>query len=153
MQLSQVGELASSKSAMNTFAPELSALMTILRSTGPVISTRRSAIAGGYGATFQSASRIDAVSGRKSGSSPVRRPACRSPRRASSSLAPAAELALELGQERDDLGGEDVGGPVRSCAARVRRAPGCGGKGAADGHERPDVNRAGTWIRTMGPVR
>jgi len=32
----------SSKSAMNTLAPELSALMIILRSTGPVISTRRS---------------------------------------------------------------------------------------------------------------
>jgi hypothetical protein len=32
----------SSKSAMNTLAPEFSALMIILRSTGPVISTRRS---------------------------------------------------------------------------------------------------------------
>ena len=35
MTFSQVGELASSKSAMNTFAPELSALMTILRSDRP----------------------------------------------------------------------------------------------------------------------
>ena len=43
MTLSQVGELASSKSAMKTLAPELSALIIILRSTGPVISTRRSA--------------------------------------------------------------------------------------------------------------
>ena len=42
MQFAQVGEFASSKSAMKTFAPELSALMIILRSTGPVISTRRS---------------------------------------------------------------------------------------------------------------
>ena len=41
--LSQVGELASSKSAMKPLAPEFSALMTILRSVGPVISTRRSA--------------------------------------------------------------------------------------------------------------
>ena len=39
---SQVGELASSKSDMNTRAPEFSALITILRSVGPVISTRRS---------------------------------------------------------------------------------------------------------------
>ena len=38
----QVGELESSKSAMKTLAPEFSALMIILRSTGPVISTRRS---------------------------------------------------------------------------------------------------------------
>jgi hypothetical protein len=37
-----VGEFASSKSAMNPFAPEFSALMTILRDVGPVISTRRS---------------------------------------------------------------------------------------------------------------
>ena len=34
-----VGALESSKSAMKTEAPELRALMTILRSTGPVIST------------------------------------------------------------------------------------------------------------------
>ena len=40
--LRQVGELASSKSAMKPRAPELSALMTILRLVGPVISTRRS---------------------------------------------------------------------------------------------------------------
>ena len=39
---SQVGEVASSKSAMNTFAPELSALISILALVGPVISTRRS---------------------------------------------------------------------------------------------------------------
>ena len=42
MLFAQVGELASSKSAMKTLAPQLSALMIILRSTGPVISTRRS---------------------------------------------------------------------------------------------------------------
>ena len=42
MLLRQVGELESSKSAMKTLAPELRALMIILRSTGPVISTRRS---------------------------------------------------------------------------------------------------------------
>ena len=40
--LCQVGQLASSKSAMKVEAPQLSALITILRSVGPVISTRRS---------------------------------------------------------------------------------------------------------------
>ena len=40
--LRQVGEFASSKSAMKPFAPLLSALMTSLRSVGPVISARRS---------------------------------------------------------------------------------------------------------------
>src|SRR6266446_3510298 len=42
---SHVGVLESSKSAMNVDAPELSALMIILRSTGPVISTRRLVLA------------------------------------------------------------------------------------------------------------
>lgn len=36
---------------MYTLAPELRALMTILRSTGPVISTRRSWMSSGMGAT------------------------------------------------------------------------------------------------------
>src|SRR3989442_10135669 len=57
MVFSQVGECESSKSAMNTLAPELRALMTILRSTGPVISTLRSCRSGGIGATVQSRSR------------------------------------------------------------------------------------------------
>ena len=48
--LAQVGEFESSKSAMNPRAPELSALMTILRVVGPVISTRRSWSASGTGA-------------------------------------------------------------------------------------------------------
>ncbi len=47
--LAKVGADESSKSAMNTFAPEFSALMIILRSTGPVISTRRSRRAAGIG--------------------------------------------------------------------------------------------------------
>ena len=40
--LANMGDVASSKSAMKTVAPEFSALTIILRSTGPVISTRRS---------------------------------------------------------------------------------------------------------------
>jgi hypothetical protein len=51
MTFSQVGVFESSKSDMNTFAPELSALMIILRSTGPVISARRSCGSAGAGAT------------------------------------------------------------------------------------------------------
>ena len=65
--LSQVGVEESSKSAMNTLAPEFSALMTILRSTGPVISTRRSSRSCGIGATVHAPSRTAWVSGRKSG--------------------------------------------------------------------------------------
>ena len=38
--VAEVGELESSKSAMNTLAPEFRALMIILRSTGPVIRPR-----------------------------------------------------------------------------------------------------------------
>src|SRR5690349_10150129 len=51
--LLQGGLKASSKSAMNTRAPELSALIIILRSTGPVISTRRSCRSAGAGATVK----------------------------------------------------------------------------------------------------
>src|SRR3954447_14971604 len=69
--LCQVGELASSKSAMKPRAPELRALMTILRSVGPVISTRRSWSFGGAGATCQLPSRISSVSGRKSSEPPA----------------------------------------------------------------------------------
>jgi hypothetical protein len=43
-------------------APDLRALMIIFRSTGPVISTRRSSRVAGIGATVQSASRTDFVS-------------------------------------------------------------------------------------------
>jgi len=68
---SQVGAWESSKSAMKTLAPEFRALMIILRSTGPVISTRRSSRSFGGGATFQSASRRALVSGRKSGRIPA----------------------------------------------------------------------------------
>ena len=54
MQFAQVGEFASSKSAMKTLAPELSALINIFRSTGPVISTRRSRRSAGASGTRQS---------------------------------------------------------------------------------------------------
>ena len=51
---------------MNTRAPLLSALIIILGSAGPVISTRRSTRSAGASATRQSPSRTAAVSGRKS---------------------------------------------------------------------------------------
>ena len=47
--LAQVGESASSRQHMKTLAPELSALMTIFASAGPVSSTRRSSRSGGRG--------------------------------------------------------------------------------------------------------
>src|SRR5262245_9535131 len=68
---SQLGVHESSKSAMKVFAPELSALMIILRSTGPVISTRRSWRSPGTGATLQLAWRIELVSGRNPSVSPA----------------------------------------------------------------------------------
>ena len=68
-----VGEFASSKSAMKTRAPELSALIIILRSAGPVISQRRSRRSAGAGAIRQSASRISRVSRRGSRASRWRR--------------------------------------------------------------------------------
>ena len=64
------------KLTMNIFAPELRALMIILRSTGPVISTLRSAIAAGGPVHVQSPSRILFVAGSKAGSSPASYRAC-----------------------------------------------------------------------------
>src|SRR5215217_4159689 len=84
MTLVHGGERASSKSAMKTLAPELSALIIIFRSTGPVISTRRSFKSAGVGATCQLRSRISRVSSRKLGSSPPRRHRWTSRRRWSS---------------------------------------------------------------------
>src|SRR5215468_7793558 len=53
IMFSQSGVFASSKSASHTFAPELSALMVIFRSVGPVISTRRSTRPGAGAGTQQ----------------------------------------------------------------------------------------------------
>ena len=67
----QVGESESSKSDMKTSAPEFSALIIILRSTGPVISTCRFSRSAGVGATRQSPERTLAVSGRNSNAPPA----------------------------------------------------------------------------------
>ncbi len=58
---------------MNTLAPEFRALMIILRSTGPVISTRRSRRSFGMSATVQACSRMARVAARKSGRCPASR--------------------------------------------------------------------------------
>ena len=115
IRLSQVGVVESSKSAMKTLAPELSALMIILRSTGPVISTRRSSRSAGSGATVHSASRMCLVSGRKSGFSPASRRFWRSSRAASKFLAAPVESPVEL---RDELQGFRCQNPVVSRTER-----------------------------------
>ena len=83
---SQVGVEESSQSAINTLAPELRALIIILRSVGPVISTRRSAISDGGEDTFQSPSRTSSVSSKKFGLEPDSKSACRTLRASSSSF-------------------------------------------------------------------
>ena len=93
---------------MKTRAPELSALIIILRSTGPVISQRRSWRSAGASATRHSPSRTSAVSGRKRGSSPA----------SSSSLplvppleqlaAPGIQLAVQARDEVERLAREDL---------------------------------------------
>src|SRR6478672_8143538 len=65
---------------MKVEAPELSALITILRSVGPVISTRRSCRSFGIGPTVHSDSRMERVSGRKWKVSPASSFAWRSAR-------------------------------------------------------------------------
>ena len=104
----QVGEFASSKSAMKTFAPELSALITIFRSVGPVISTRRSWRSGGASATCQSPSRISLrlreEVGHLAGEQAVL--PCRS--LGEQLFAAAAVVALQGGDELERLGGEDA---------------------------------------------
>ncbi|STW66023.1 Uncharacterised protein [Klebsiella michiganensis] len=71
MTLLHSGASESSKSAIKTFTFALSALMTILRSTGPVISTRRSCKSSGMPRIVQSPLRMEAVSEIKSGSLPL----------------------------------------------------------------------------------
>jgi hypothetical protein len=88
----------------HTFAPELSALIVIFGSVGPVISTRRSSRPGPAPATCHSASsRMWAVSERNCGSCPLpisKRRRIRSARRST----PAGEADVQLGEERDGRG-------------------------------------------------
>ena len=102
---------ASSKSAMKTRAPELSALIIILRSTGPVISTRRSSGPAERGATRQSPSRTDSS---RAGSPAARRRRARPaapPARSSSSRRGGVQLALQQRDEGERVGREDLRRP------------------------------------------
>ena len=110
-----VGECESSKSAMNARAPEFSALMTILRDAGPVISTRRSASASGTGATVKSsgAATKDSVPPASSSawrswrasSSSTRRASSSSCRRPTSASAPLGEhLVIAVAARSLDAG-------------------------------------------------
>ncbi len=93
---------------MKTRAPELRALITIFRSTGPVISTRRSAICSGGGATTQSPSRtLERLlqEGRELAlAQPLRALGATHEKR----VALGPEAPLELREERKRLGREDV---------------------------------------------
>ena len=79
---------------MNTRAPELSALIIIFRSTGPVISTRRSARSTGAAATRNSSGAPTNTGG----------DATRSRRAASNRLALRPELALQAVDEGERVG-------------------------------------------------
>ena len=125
MQFCQVGEFESSKSAMNIFAPELSALITIFRSTGPVISTRRSCSSAGTGATRQSPSRIVLRLRQEVGELAVAQALRPLVPRCEQLAPPRAERPLELGEEVDRVGGEDGLRRMRGLygvSARIRSA-------------------------------
>ena len=88
---------------MKPRAPELSALMTILREVGPVISTRRSCSASGTGATVKSSG-----AGTNSSVPPASSSAWRCSRARSSSRRRAVELLVQLADERQRAVGEHL---------------------------------------------
>ena len=90
-----------------TSAPEFSALMTILRSTGPVISTRRHCRSFGTGAIFQSPSRIALRLGQEVGPLAGVEPPRAVGTRRQQFLAARLEGAVQLGDELERLGGQD----------------------------------------------
>ena len=108
IMLCQVGQLASSKSAMKVAAPQLSALITILRSVGPVISTRRSSMSFGCARHHPVAVANRLVCGRKSGSLPWSNSLPGGARR-EQLLAAGLELAMKLGDEAERFRAEDLG--------------------------------------------
>ena len=111
--LPQVGLVASSWSASQTFAPEFSALIAIFRSVGPVISTRRSSRPGPAPATRQlSSERMAAVSGRKRRSRPLPRSKRRSHPQCQEVVAATAEPVVQLREEAQGVVGEDLVVPL-----------------------------------------
>src|SRR3974377_2618 len=105
---------------MNTFAPELSALMIILRSTGPVISTRRSWRSAGVGATRHSDAPAESASGGETGVAPASSAARGAGRRPGTgrrvagaprleqAAAPIVEPVVQLGDELQRFGSENI---------------------------------------------
>ena len=137
IMFSHVGEFASSKSVMNTFAPQFSALITILRSVGPVISTRRSVRSSGAVGTRQSPSRTAAVSSRKSGSSPSRKRCARAARAASTSSRPAPSSRCNSWRNSTASG-------VRTSSALIGGPPGGVARERAYGWTHPRARSDGT---------
>ena len=89
---------------MKTLAPELSALMTIFRSTGPVISTRRSSRSRGTGETVQFASRTSRVSARNFGAFALIETSLTRLPRGQQARDAGAEAALQIGDELNGFG-------------------------------------------------
>ncbi len=136
---SQVGEVASSKSAIHTWAPELSALTAMERSGGPVISTRRSVRPGAGRATRQSgSSRIGLVAREKSSGVPPRNRAERRRRSVSRSKRRAVKAASRR--------------PMKSRASGVRTSS-CRSPGAPRTWTRPVVARVVMRFSSAGCER
>ena len=89
-------------------APLLSALITILRSVGPVISTRRSRRSGGAGATVHADPRTERVASEERRALPLVEPRLAFGARLEQLGAAPAELALQAGDERERLVGQDL---------------------------------------------
>ena len=92
---------------MNTRAPELSALITILRSVGPVISTRRSCRSGGASATRHVILAHVTRLLEEDRHLPGQQPLLAGGPGPEQLLTPRAERTLQLGDELERLRGED----------------------------------------------
>ena len=144
----QVGLVASSWSASQTFAPEFSALIAILRSVGPVISTRRSSRPGAVPATRHDGSlRIHSVSGRNLGSRPFAASTAGLQAHREQLVPGVREAVVQLGEERERLGREDL------VVARSERGghldPGLEGLEAAGGGRGLDATGGCRGIRSL----
>ena len=133
---------------MNTRAPELSALISIFGSAGPVISTRRSSRSGGAGATVQAASRTSRVADREVGPD-ARIELDLALLAAAEQVQPGrTEAALEVGHERervvgqDPVGARDVAAPELDARWQAGRCRAC----------QPSPRRTVASIRPCGSV-
>ncbi len=137
MMLNQFGAVASSKSAIQTLAPEFSALTVIFLVGGPVISQRRSVSPAAGGATCQvGSSRMVLVCGRKSGFSPAAIRRARSRRAASSSARRPANAPSSRATKASASG-------VRISSNRGMHGAADGGDGGGNGHL--EYSLAGEW--------